>query len=178
MHGGEIMYFHSMKDKISVTEAETEDANAIAEIRNLAAEDLTARYGEGQWSTSGTSKGVLFGMTNGRILIAKVNDTIAGTFRLSTKKPWVIDVNYFTPMGRTLYLTDMAVHPEYQRKGVGRAMIEEAKSIARDWPAGSIRLDAYDTDAGAGGFYLKCGFTDKGHIIYKTVPHIFFEWLA
>lgn len=167
-----------MKLKISITDAGTEDAEAIAEVRNLAAEDLTARYGKGQWSNTGTAKGALFGMTDGRILIAKANHEIVGTLRLATKKPWVINVEYFTPMVRTIYLTDMAVRPDHQHKGVGRAMIEEAKSIARDWPAGSIRLDAYDADAGAGDFYLKCGFIDKGHIVYKTVPHIYFEWLA
>lgn len=167
-----------MKLKISITEAVTEDAPAIAEIRNLAAEDLTTRYGKGHWSNTGTAKAVLFGMTNGRILIAKVESKIAGTLRLTTKKPWVINVDYFTPVDSTIYLTDMAIHPDYQNKGVGRAMIEEAKSIAMDWPAGSIRLDAYDAEAGAGDFYLKCGFTDRGHIVYKTVPHIYFEWLA
>jgi hypothetical protein len=42
----------------------------------------------------------------------------------------------------------------------------------------SIRLDAYAGVAGAGGFYEKCGFTEMGHIVYKKVPHIYFEWLT
>jgi GNAT superfamily N-acetyltransferase len=178
MHGGENMYFHPMKPALSITEAVSEDAPAIAALRNSAAEDLLKRYGKGHWGTMSTESGVLYNMTNGKILIAKSGSEIIGTLRLATKKPWVINAEYFTPVVRTIYLTDMAVHPDHQHKGVGKAMIEEAKSIAREWPAGSIRLDAYDAPAGAGDFYLKCGFADRGHIIYRTIPHIYFEWLV
>ena len=30
------------------------------------------------------------------------------------------------------------------------------------WPVDAIRLDAYDADAGAGGFYAKCGTARSG----------------
>ena len=40
-----------------------------------------------------------------------------------------------------IYLTDMAVRPDYQGKGIGRAMLAEAVRIVREWPADAIRLD-------------------------------------
>jgi ribosomal protein S18 acetylase RimI-like enzyme len=71
----------------------------------------------------------------------------------------------------------MAVRPGYQRVGVGRALIEQAKAMALALTGDSIRLDAYEGVAGACGFYEKCGFTEMGHILYKKVPHVYFEWL-
>jgi GNAT superfamily N-acetyltransferase len=44
----------------------------------------------------------------------------------------------------------MAVTPVRQRRGIGRQLVEEAKTVARAWPSEAIRLDAYDSDAGAG----------------------------
>lgn len=38
-----------------------------------------------------------------------------------------------------------------------------------------MRLDAYDADAGAGGFYAKCGFLEAGRVTYRKVPLVYFE---
>ncbi len=90
-------------------------------------------------------------------------------------KPWAIDTAYFTAAKKPLYLTGMAVHPNLQRKGVGRLLLKEAEAIARAWPAEAIRLDAFDSAAGAGPFYEKCGFREVAHVIYKKNPLIYFE---
>ena len=78
---------------------------------------------------------------------------------------------------RPLYLLAMAVAPARQRQGIGRRCLEEAKQIARAWPADAIRLDAYDAPAGAGGFYARCGCTEVGRASYRNVPLIYFECL-
>jgi GNAT superfamily N-acetyltransferase len=62
-----------------------------------------------------------------------------------------------------------------QKQGVGRALLEEATKIAREWPADAIRLDAWDAKAGAGPFYAKCGYREVAHATYKTAPLIYFE---
>jgi len=64
-----------------------------------------------------------------------------------------------------------------QGKGVGRRLLDEAKSLAKDWPSDAIRLDAYDAEAGAGGFYAKCGFREVGRVIYRKTPLVYFELL-
>jgi GNAT superfamily N-acetyltransferase len=74
-----------------------------------------------------------------------------------------------------LYLTAMAVQPARQRTGIGRVCVEEARRFAREWPADSIRLDAWDAPCGAGGFYEKCGFHEVGRASYRLVPLIYFE---
>ena len=102
---------------------------------------------------------------------------IVGTLRLATKKPWAIDRAYFADVRRPLYLTDMAVLPALQRKGIGRHMLAEAAIVARQWPGDAIRLDAYDAPAGAGSFYAKCGFRQVGRKSYRGVPLLYFELL-
>ena len=110
-----------------------------------------------------------------RVLVARDGRNIIGTLRLETKKPWAIDLAYFKSVNRALYLHDMAVTPDLQRGGIGRQLVEEAKAVARAWPSEAIRLDAYDSDAGAGPFYSKCGFLEVGRKSYRGVPLIYFE---
>src|SRR6185295_8316797 len=95
-----------------------------------------------------------------RVRIGRVGKKIYTVLRLAPKKPWAIDVSYFTPVKRPLYLTGMAVSVAHQGKGLGRVALEDAVKIASAWPADAIRLDAWDAVAGAGGFYAKCGFGD------------------
>jgi ribosomal protein S18 acetylase RimI-like enzyme len=170
-----ITYFYNVNIHVSI--ATNAHAAAIAEVISEAAYDLTTKFGTGQWSAVATEKGVLNGMSRSKVLIASNDKEVVGTLRLSTTRPWVIDPTYFTAVHHPVYLVDMAVRPGYQRAGVGRALLEEAKAMAIAWPGDSLRLDAYEGMAGAGGFYKKCGFTQRGRILYKTVPHIYFEWL-
>ena len=99
-----------------------------------------------------------------------------GLVRLTTKKPWAIDPDYFKPVRRPLYLVDMAVEPSRQRKGVGRRLIEEAKQLAVEWPADAVWLDAY-AEHTAARFYEKCGFSEVGRVTYRGVPLVYFEML-
>lgn len=166
------------KVKLSLVTASADDAARIAVLKNNVAEHLSVFHGKGHWSYQSTGKGVLNGMTgNSKVLVAKQGGVIVGTLRLTTKKPWAIDPAYFTKVLQPLYLVDMAVSPDLQRRGIGTYMLQEALSFAAAWPAQAIRLDAYDAGAGAGEFYRKCGFTEKGRVVYRGVPLIYFESL-
>jgi GNAT superfamily N-acetyltransferase len=163
---------------LSLTIASWKEAALIAALRNKAADLLTHRYGKGQWSYHTSEKTVMHSMKGrSRVLVAKDSDEIAGTLCLQTKKPWAIDTAYFTKVSQPVYLVDMAVDPDWQRKGIGTYMLKEVKSYVAAWPAEAIRLDAYDAASGAGDFYLKCGYTERGHIVYKEHPLIYFELL-
>lgn len=151
------------------------DADAIAALRNATAQDLTARYGHGHWSSDSTARGVIVDMRHSMVCVARQNDRIVATLRLAMKKPWAIDKKYFSPCNRPLYLTSMAVEPSLQGRGLGRRCVEEVRRIAEAWPADAIRLDAYDADAGAAGFYRKCGFREVGRVTYRKIPLVYFE---
>jgi GNAT superfamily N-acetyltransferase len=161
--------------KLRFSTAIQSDSPELAALHTAANENLTQRFGQGLWSSIATEKGVLFAMRHKHVLVARKGKLIAGTLILQTKKPWAIDVSYFTPVKKSLYLTGMAVIPEMQKQGIGRALLEEATKIARAWPADAIRLDAWDADAGAGSFYTKCGYREVAHASYKGNPLIYFE---
>jgi GNAT superfamily N-acetyltransferase len=161
--------------KLSFSISEPTDAPALAALHTAVVEELTRLHGRGPWSSVTTEKGALFGMRNARVVVARKGKTMVGTLHLPTKKPWAIDVSYFTPVKKALYLTHMAVIPAMQRQGIGRKLLEEVVKQARAWPADAIRLDAFDADAGAGAFYAKCGFREVGRVTYRKAPLIYFE---
>jgi GNAT superfamily N-acetyltransferase len=167
--------------KLAFATTANPDAAALAALHGAVAEDLTRRFGRGFWSSAPSERAVLNHLRKpkfARIVIARSDGhRIVAALRLATKKPWAIDTAYFTRVARPLYLTGMAVHPDFQRQGVGRLLLKEAEAVARAWPADAIRLDAFDADAGAGAFYAKCGFREVARVTYKQDPLIYFEMI-
>jgi GNAT superfamily N-acetyltransferase len=161
--------------KLSFDLATPAEAPSLTALHTAVVEDLNRRYGLGYWSHGPTERGVLSNMRYARVLVARRGKTIVGTLRLANKKPWAIDVSYFTPVEKAIYLTSMAVLPRLHGQGIGRRLLEEAAAQARDWPANAIRLDAWDAEAGAGAFYAKCGFRETGRTTYRNAPLIYFE---
>jgi GNAT superfamily N-acetyltransferase len=72
----------------------------------------------------------------------------------------------------------MAVSVEHQGQGLGRFALEDAVAVARAWPADAIRLDAFDAAASAAGFYARCGFTERGRVVYQGDPLLYLERLV
>jgi GNAT superfamily N-acetyltransferase len=164
--------------KLAFATAIEADAAALAALHTAVAAHLTRQFGPGRWSSAQTERGVRRDLSRpkfSRILIARRGTRIVATLHLATKKPWAIDIAYFSPATRPLYLTSMAVQPDAQRKGVGRLLLKEAEAVARTWPADAIRLDAFDAEAGAGPFYAKCGFREVGRVTYRGNPLTYFE---
>ena len=166
-----------MTATVSIATATPDDAAAVAEVRNAAADELTRLHGQGHWSGFTTSHGVLRGINTSRVLVARSGHRIIGTLRLATKRPWAIDPSFFADSKRPLYLVDMAVTPSAQRQGTGRELLRAAVKTAEGWKADAIRLDAYDHAAGAGPFYEKCGFKEVGRATYRGVPLIYYQFL-
>jgi GNAT superfamily N-acetyltransferase len=156
-------------------DATLDDSAAIAGLQNAAAGALTSRFGAGPWSSLVTERGAALAQRHSRVRIGKDGKRILTVLRLATKKPWAIDVSYFTPVKRPLYLTGMAVSVAHQGQGLGRMALGDACAVAKEWAADAIRLDAFDANAGAGGFYARCGFSERGRIVYKGDPLIYYE---
>jgi GNAT superfamily N-acetyltransferase len=162
---------------VKFRDATLEDVAAIAGLQNAAAGALTARHGPGPWSALGTERGAELALRHSRVRVGREGKKVVTIVRLATKKPWAIDVSYFTPVKRPLYLTGMAVSVPHQGQGLGRMALEDSFAVAEEWPADAIRLDAFDADAGAGEFYARCGFTERGRVVYNGDPLIYYERL-
>jgi GNAT superfamily N-acetyltransferase len=163
--------------QLKFRDASVRDAPIIAALQNAAAGALTARFGDGHWSSLVTERSAVLAQRHARVRIGQNGKRIVTVLRLATKKPWAIDLSYFTPVKRPLYLTGMSVSVAHQGQGLGRLALEDARAIASAWPADAIRLDAYDAEAGAGSFYASCGFRERGRVMYKGDPLVYYELL-
>ena len=163
--------------KLKLEPATANDAPALAALHTSVANHLTAQHGQGPWSSQTSENGVLRALCVSRVFVARRDDEIIATLRLATKKPWAIDTSYFAPVRKPLYLLAMAVAPALQRQGIGTKCLAEAARLAKAFPADALRLDAYDAQAGAGGFYTKCGYSERGRATYRGAPLIYYELL-
>jgi GNAT superfamily N-acetyltransferase len=163
--------------RLKFRDATPADAPVIAALQNAAAGALTARFGEGHWSSLVTERGAQLAQRHARVRLGRDGKRILSVLRLATKKPWAIDISCFTPVKRPLYLTGMTVSVVHQGQGLGRLALEDACAVAIAWPADAIRLDAYDAEAGAGPFYAACGFRERGRVVFKGTPLQYYELL-
>jgi GNAT superfamily N-acetyltransferase len=164
--------------RLRFRDATVKDAPVIAGLQNAAGGALTARYGKGNWSALVSERGAELSLRPvTRVRLGVIDKQVVTLLRLAQKKPWAIDAAYFTPVKRALYLTNMTVSVPHQGQGLGKLAVEDAIAVARDWPADAIRLDAYDGDVGAGPFYARCGFADRGRVVYRETPLIYYEML-
>lgn len=163
--------------KLTFQPATVADVVALAELHTAVADHLTKSHGHGPWSSKTSEKGVRLALRTSQVFLARLENEIVGTWRLTTKKPWAIDPSYFSDCDQPLYLLAMAVPPNRQRQGIGRLCLQEALRIAKARAAQAIRLDAYDASAGGGGFYARCGWTERGRVTYRTAPLIYYECL-
>lgn len=160
---------------LTFRDATLADVAVIAALQNAAAGALTAQFGAGHWSMLTTERGAALAQRHARVRLGRDGRRVLTVLRLVTKKPWAIDVTYFTPLKRPLYVTGMTVSVAAQGQGLGRRAMEDACAVAKAWPADAIRLDAYDAAAGAGAFYERCGFTERGRVLYKGTPLVYYE---
>ena len=163
---------------VSISAAKKADAAALAALRSGVAQDMTRQFGQGHWSACPSKAEVLRQLRASRVLVAREDAELIGTVRLVRAMPWAIDSSAFTPVKQALYVLGLAVAPQYRGQGIGHQLMEAAKDVARDSGAQALWLDAYEHAAGAGPFYLKCGFSRVGRTRYRELPLIYFEWLA
>jgi len=162
---------------LTFADARDDDLAELQALHAAVAADLTARFGDGAWSREGFGKRLDVVPNRSRVRVGRLDGHVVSSLRLQTRKPWSIDPAYFTPVRRPVYLVGMAVAVPHQRRGIGRAALDDARTIALEWGAEAIRLDAYDAAAGAGPFYLRCGWTDRGRATYRGQPHVYREML-
>ena len=162
----------------SISVASVGDARALAALRGSVARGMTQQFGEGHWSACPSKADVVRQIRASHVLVARGDSAIIGTVRLAKALPWAIDSGGFTPVATALYVLGLAVAAEARGQGIGRELMEATKEAARSWPAEALWLDAYDHTAGAGPFYVECGFRKVGPSTRGEVPLTYYEWLV
>ena len=154
------------------------DAAAIAALRMATARSLTQSHGAGPWTFALESEAsVQAEIRTSTVLFVRDEGQVVGTARLATRNPWLVPTDFFTPCTRPIFLTAMAVAPARQRQGIGRRLLESARRVATELHGEAIRLDSYQGPAGAGDFYMRCGFREVWRGDYNGTPLLWFEHL-
>jgi len=95
--------------------------------------------------------------TAGRIILAEVDHAVAGfvgvMIRVTPEEPDEDQRPY-------AYISDLVVLPEYRRRGIGRALLEQAETVARESGAPILRVGVLARNATAVRLYRTTGFTD------------------
>lgn len=160
----------------SISDGKMSEARALVTLRCAVADEMTRVFGDGHWSTRPCRREVVRQLRASQVLVARRGAEIVGTVRLASPLTWAIDTRGFTPVDKALYVLGLAVAPEFRGQQIGRQLMDAAKDRARTSGAQALWLDAYEHEAGAGPFYMKCGFRKVGATNYRGVPLTYFEW--
>ncbi len=82
----------------------------------------------------------------------------------SLKDPEYEDLRWLCPEGSHGYVHRLAVHPDFQRKGLAGKLMDFVEEEARKMRMDSIRLDTFSQNPGNQRFYESRGYTRLGSI--------------
>lgn len=93
----------------------------------------------------------------GTQMVAGVGDRICG----------YVGFDYPTPLesNRHVYELNIAVHPDYQGRGIGRTLMEAIKEMAAERGVRKLCLRVLASNPGGLAFYKKCGFVEQGRLV-------------
>ena len=59
-------------------------------------------------------------------------------------------------------ITNVAVHPDFRKKGIGEALVKEVIRVGKELDLDYITLEVRVSNTPAKSLYLKCGFQEMG----------------
>ncbi|GGG94726.1 GNAT family N-acetyltransferase [Silvibacterium dinghuense] len=92
-----------------------------------------------------------------RVFVALIDEAVAGTYEL------MIMDNMAKRGRKSAIVEDVAVHPDYQGKGIGRAMMRHALEQCRESSCYKLTLSSNLKRLDAHRFYDSLGFTRHGY---------------
>ena len=137
------------------------DARAILQLHEVISERHRRLDGARRWRVPSLPR-VVATIASPVTILAREGETVVGMFRLDPAKGFC-GIAPFTEVPRFVYLSELAIHPSHQRRGLGRACLAEAERWARDHDARAVRLDTNDDAVGARRFYVACHYREVLH---------------
>tara|TARA_Y100001935_G_C17158286_1_gene433953 strand:- start:293 stop:802 length:510 start_codon:yes stop_codon:yes gene_type:complete len=139
---------------IKIKLAKIVDLQRVKEIANACALDMINRK-IFQWNENYPSIEIFEKDIENKNLYVYENDSkILGCVVLSLAKDEEYkDVRWLTKDGNNLYVHRLAVDPKFQKKGIGRTLMDFAEEYARKSGLKSIRLDTFSRNERNNKFY-------------------------
>lgn len=165
---------------INIEKAGSVHFNGILKILKDCGQDLRSK-GILQWDENyPDEKVVLNDLEHENLFVALSKDQIIGTIVLNEKQDseyqkltWLTEAS-----SKNLVVHRLAVHPEFQGKGIAKKLMGFSEDFAKTEGYDSIRLDTLSINTRNVSFYLKQGYSKVGQVFlsYKNQdPYICFE---
>jgi ribosomal protein S18 acetylase RimI-like enzyme len=117
-------------------------------------------------------------LVNASIYLVKDKGVCKGMVTLNEQEPEDYkQVTFPSGRHRPLYLQNMAVHPNWQGKGIAESMVDFVQKFARDKGFDSIRVDVFQLSEGARQLCEKHNFKEVGtfHSAFQKIPYVCYE---
>ena len=152
---------------IKIELAEITDLDRIMEITKACAIDLISKN-IFQWNENYPSKEAFKkDIEKNTLYVFKNELQITGCISICADKDEEYeDVEWITKDFKNLYLHRLAVHPEYQKKGIGRSLMDFAEEYAKLNGFKSVRLDTFSQNPRNNKFYKSRQYVQLGDVFF------------
>ena len=133
------------------------DHGAVWELHNLALGNTGALIGNGPWDDDFQHIETVYLTSGGEFLVGELDGRIVVMGALKPAGPERADVKR------------MRVHPDFQRRGFGQAMLNALEARARKLGFRCLALDTSTLQAAARHLYRKNGYREKGR---RKIRHL------
>ena len=101
----------------------------------------------------------------GRIVLAEEDGAVLGLVYYSI----VAADNVIFRSDRLVYVDEQVVLPEHQGRGIGRTLMDHVEDRAREEGIHTVKLQVWDNNEGAIGFYRSMGYGPRQRVLWKTL---------
>jgi GNAT superfamily N-acetyltransferase len=155
--------------QLEIELAELADVPDIVHLMKLCMRHMRAE-GIGQWDDEYPSFEIVDADAQAHSLFkASMGNHLVGTVTLNDIQP-----EQYKPLlwrsktGRALVVRRLCVHPEWQRQGIGAALLKFSLKFAKESGFRSVRLDAYTGNPRAQSLYHRHGFWSVGQAEFRN----------
>ena len=154
---------------IKIELAEINDLNDIMKMINNCANDLISKN-IFQWNEKYPSRDIfLSDIEKKNLFILKNNSGIIGCIALSHEKDIEYNnVKWLTKDDKNLYVHRLAVDPKFQKKGIGKLLMDFAEDYARNNKFKSVRLDTFSKNERNNRFYKSRKYTKLDDVYFPN----------
>jgi len=142
------------------------DVDKVFEVVDMGSNWLLEEKGFNHWSDWYTKERVEEKFEDWEVYLAYKNNEVTGTISISEKKVgYYLQENievFAKPEERALYISMMAVKPEFQNQGIASELIKFAESTAKNRGIEYVRFDCREEYTELVDFYLKREYKKMG----------------
>ncbi|NRF90172.1 GNAT family N-acetyltransferase [Paenibacillus frigoriresistens] len=163
---------------MTIMRLESNDKSGVMSLFRSVTQDLK-RKGIHQWDRF-YPNGIVIGrdLRNKNLFGISMDAQIVAVVVLDTKQSAKYSaLQWSDTQGKSACIHRLAVHPEYQGRGLGKQLLQFAENLAGQQGNSSIRLDVYTGNRGALSMYSRAGYHQVGEIKFpfREVPYMCFE---